>query len=85
MRYRVEVRKSVEKVLRKMDQKFRQYVYQKLLELAENPRGSKCTKLTGIDNGYRKIAWPYRILYTIDDEKKIVDVYIIAHRKEVYR
>ena len=85
MRYKIEVRKSAEKALRNMDQKNRQYVYQKLLELADNPQGLKCEKLRGFDNGYRKVAWPYRILYTIDDTKKIVDVYKIAHRKEGYR
>ncbi len=85
MRYRIEVRKSAEKAMRKMDKKYQHYVYERLVDLAENPRGPKCEKLAGIDDGYRKVAWPYRILYTIDDEKKIVDVYKIAHRKEVYR
>lgn len=85
MRYRVEVRKSAERALKKLDRKYQQYVYEKMLELGKNPRDHKCEKLAGVLHGYRKVAWPYRILYTIDDDKKIVDVYLIAHRKEVYR
>lgn len=85
MRYKIEMRKSAERVLKKLDRKYQQYVYEKILELGNNPRGHKCEKLSGVSEGYRKVAWPYRILYTIDDERKIVDVYLIAHRKEVYR
>jgi len=85
MKYRIELRKSAERSLKKLDRKYQNYVYEKMLELAHNPRGSKCEKLSGVENGYRKVAWPYRILYTIDDSQKTVDVYLIAHRKEVYR
>ena len=85
MRYRVEVRASAERALKKLDKKYQAHVYDKTLELSEEPRGHKCEKLEGVENGYRKVVWPYRILYTIDDEKKIVDVYLIAHRKEAYR
>lgn len=85
MKYRISIRKSAEKALKKLDQKYQKHIYEKLLELGEGPRGHKCEKLAGTENGYRKVVWPYRILYTIDDVGKEVDVYLIAHRKEVYR
>ena len=85
MKYRIELRKSAEKGIKKLDKKYQRYVYEKIMELGENPRGHKCEKLSGLENGYRQVAWPYRILYTIDDKNKIVDIYLIAHRKEVYR
>lgn len=85
MAYKVEIRKSAEKALKKIDPKYQKHLYEKLLELQKEPRGQKCEKLQGVINGYRKVVWPYRILYTIDDEQKIVDVYLIAHRKEAYR
>lgn len=85
MKYRIELRKAAEKALRKLDRRYQQHVYEKLLELGTEPRGHKCEKLEGMDNGYRKVVWPYRILYTIDDTAKVVDVYLIAHRKEAYR
>lgn len=85
MRYRIDLRKSAEKTLKNLDQKYRDHLYEKLRELEKEPRGHKCEKLKGTDGGYRKVVWPYRILYTIDDQNKVVDVYLIAHRKEAYR
>ena len=79
------VRSSAEKAWRKLDKKYQRHVYEKMLELGDEPRGHKCEKLAGVDNGYRKVVWPYRILYTIDDANQVVDVYLIAHRREVYR
>lgn len=85
MKYRIDVRKSAETALKKLDQKYQKHVYEKLLELGKEPRGHKCEKLAGTENSYRKVVWPYRILYTIGDLNKVNDVYLIAHRKEVYR
>ena len=85
MRYSIVVRSSAEKAWRKLDKKYQRHVYEKMLELGDEPRGHKCEKLAGVDNGYRKVVWPYRILYTIDDANQVVDVYLIAHRREVYR
>jgi mRNA interferase RelE/StbE len=85
MKYRVELRKSAERALKKLDRKYQKHVYAEILELGNEPRGQKCEKLSGVENGYRKVIWPYRVLYTIDDTSKNIDVYLIAHRKEVYR
>lgn len=54
----------------------------KSLGVAPRPPGS--IKLTA-EEGYRLRTGPYRILYRIDDREKIVFVYRIKHRKEVYR
>lgn len=85
MKYKIVMRRSAEKALKRLDRKYQRYVYEKMLDLGQDPRGPKCEKLKGVEGGYRKVAWPYRILYTIDDENRAVDVYVIAHRKEVYR
>jgi mRNA interferase RelE/StbE len=54
-----------------------------VLEKEPRPHGMK--KLVGTKNGYRIRVGDYRILYTIDDRQKIVTVYRIRHRREVYR
>ena len=54
-------------------------------DLANKPRPPGVKKLSGTTDGYRVRAGDYRILYTIDDRKKIVTVYRIRHRREVYR
>ncbi|MBI5560937.1 MAG: type II toxin-antitoxin system RelE/ParE family toxin, partial [Deltaproteobacteria bacterium] len=42
-------------------------------------------KLSGGGSRWRVRTGDYRILYEIDDPRKIVKVYRIAHRKEAYR
>ena len=53
--------------------------------LVNDPRPHGAKKLSGAADGYRVRTGDYRILYTIDDQKKIVTIYRIRHRREVYR
>jgi mRNA interferase RelE/StbE len=53
------------------------------LETQSRPHGVK--KLAGMSDGYRIRSGDYRILFTIDDRKRIVTIYRIRHRREVYR
>ncbi|MBN1760649.1 MAG: type II toxin-antitoxin system RelE/ParE family toxin [Chitinispirillaceae bacterium] len=53
--------------------------------LASEPRPHGVKKLSGTMDGYRILTGDFRILYTIDDRKKVVTVYRIRHRREVYR
>ncbi len=53
--------------------------------LAANPRPKGVKKLTGLDNLYRIRAGDYRIVYQIRDDRLIVLVVRIGHRKDVYR
>lgn len=82
MKYRIEVRKSVERSLKKLDVKHRKFLYMKLKELERDAKGSKGEAIAGVEGGYRKEAGPYRILYLIDDEHGVIDVCAITHWKE---
>jgi mRNA interferase RelE/StbE len=53
-------------------------------DLASNPRPSGCKKLRGGDSEWRIRAGDYRVVYTIDDAKLLVEVTRIRHRSEVY-
>jgi len=43
-----------------------------------------CKKLHGARNQWRIRVGHYRIVYTVNDTAKAVDVTRIAHRREVY-
>lgn len=59
-------------------------VRKKLLFLEENPTAGK--KLTGELSGVRSLyAWPYRIIYEINEKEKRVEIHKIAHRQGVYK
>ena len=51
--------------------------------LTENPRRSGVIKLHGQENLWRLRVGDYRVVYSIDDEAKVVDVSVIRHRREV--
>ncbi len=53
------------------------------MELAFDPRPSGCKKLKG-RNAYRIRIGDYRAIYDIIDNKLIITVINVAHRKDVY-
>jgi mRNA interferase RelE/StbE len=55
-----------------------------LISLKENPRPLGVKKLKG-QEGYRIRLGNYRILYLVDDRERKIEIFSIAHRKEVYR
>ncbi len=59
-------------------------VAEALRRLADDARPAKSRKLEG-KVGYRVAVGDYRVLYLIDDQRKMVTVYKIGHRREVYR
>ena len=54
----------------------------KNLKLNPRPHGAK--KLIG-EVGWRIRIRDYRILYTVDDNQKLITIYRVKHRKEAYR
>jgi mRNA interferase RelE/StbE len=53
--------------------------------LADNPRPAGCVKLAGSDNAWRIRVGRYRVVYEIADDKLLVLVVRVAHRKDIYR
>jgi len=57
----------------------------KIETLAENPRPVGVIKLHGQKNLWRMRVGDYRVVYSIDDFSKMIDVSVIRHRRDVYR
>lgn len=58
-------------------------IYKKLIQLQDNPYEGK--KLAGELEKIRSLrAWPYRILYEINEENKTIEIHKIAHRQGIY-
>ncbi|HEV2339899.1 MAG TPA: type II toxin-antitoxin system RelE/ParE family toxin [Patescibacteria group bacterium] len=59
-------------------------IHKKLIALRQDLYAGK--KLTGDLAGIRSLrAWPYRILYEINEKAQRIEVHKIAHRQGVYR
>ncbi|MEK6652011.1 MAG: type II toxin-antitoxin system RelE/ParE family toxin [Nitrospirota bacterium] len=56
-----------------------------ILGLYDEPRPHNSKKLSCGGSRWRIRTGDYRILYEIDDESRLVKVYRVAHRREVYR
>ena len=81
--YKILIDSKVKKFLLKLDD----YQYDKITRLikmlSDTPRQRGCVKLK-TEFGYR-IRWSnFRILYTIDDVNKIVNIFKISDRKDAY-
>ncbi len=79
MRYRLFIAKRVEKDTAKIPAHYRASIDKTILSLASNPRPPGCKKLTDRE-GYRIRVGNYRILYTVDDETRVVVAYRIKIR-----
>jgi mRNA interferase RelE/StbE len=83
-KYRLTFRASVAKDLRPLSKKDVARILRRFDQLAENPRGPGCEKLSG-QNRYRIRQGDYRIVYEIRDDVLVVVVVRVGHRREVYR
>ncbi len=85
MNYQVIILRSAQKDLAGLARRVAmlQRIARKLRSLAENPRGTDTIKLIAEDS-YRTRVGNYQIVYTIDDEARIVTVVHIEHRSDVY-
>jgi mRNA interferase RelE/StbE len=59
-------------------------IVRRIHALGSDPRPSGCRKLSGQDR-YRLRQGDYRIVYAVDDSRRIVEVFKIGNRREVYR
>jgi mRNA interferase RelE/StbE len=85
-RYRVVIKPSASKEIAAVGQKKdRQRIVCRIQSLGENLRPLGCEKLSGHLARYTVREGNYRIVYSIDDEKLLVDVVKVGHRKDVYR
>lgn len=59
-------------------------VKEAILKLGQDARPRGCRKLSGRE-GWRIRVGHYRVVYEIDDERQMVTVVHIGHRRDVYR
>jgi mRNA interferase RelE/StbE len=58
---------------------------EKINSLATQPRPSGSEKLAGRPNLYRVRQGNYRVIYSVHDQLRVVEVVKVGHRRDVYR
>ena len=85
MKYRVELKKSAAKVLKKIPKPDQRRIRDRIDSLCDNLPEPATTKMKG-DNPFHKIrVGDYRIIYEVHSDILVIMVLKIGHRKEVYR
>jgi mRNA interferase RelE/StbE len=84
MSYRIEIKRSAVKEIRRLSDTVLRRVTGTIGSLADDPRPKGCKKLSGSEK-YRIWVGEYRIIYTIDDEAVTVYIVRVRHRRDVYR
>lgn len=83
--YRVRLKRSAEKDLRRIDKLRIPSIIAAIEDLENNPRPVGCRKLVGSDSSYRIRIGDYRVVYLVEDIVCVVEVERVSHRKDVYR
>lgn len=84
--YSVLIKTSAAKELEAVEPRpIRIRIVTRIQSLAQTPRPRGSQKLAGDAERYRIRQGPYRIVYSVDDEARVVEVVKIGHRREVYR
>jgi mRNA interferase RelE/StbE len=85
MLYSIEFRAAVLKSLKRFPKRDLVRIKKKIEELGSNLPNPDTTKMKG-DNSFHKVrSGDYRIIYEIHDDRLVILVVKVGHRKEVYK
>lgn len=84
-RYDVELSPAAERSLRKLDRAVQTRILKVLSLLRDTPRPSAAKPLVGHPGLLRVRTGDYRIIYRIENQRLLVLIVTIGHRREVYR
>ena len=82
--YRIDFARSARKELEALPDSTAMRVLLRIETLAMTPRPNGCRKLAGSDNLWRIRIGAYRVIYSINDKQRVVDVNGVRHRKDAY-
>lgn len=83
--YAITFARSARRELEKIDRPIARRILAKIEELSEEPRPVGCQKLRGESGLWRLRVGDYRVVYGVDDGRRLVDIVAVGHRREVYR
>jgi mRNA interferase RelE/StbE len=83
--YHVELSPATERALRKLDKSTTRRLVIAIAALGRQPRPPASTPLVGYPGVLRRRVGDYRIVYRVQDDRLIVLVLDIGHRRDIYR
>jgi mRNA interferase RelE/StbE len=83
--YSVTFARSARNELERLPSSVGRRVLEHIEHLTKAPRPAGVIKLQGNKNLWRIRVGDYRVIYSIDDDARIVDISVIRHRRDAYR
>ncbi|HEX9903184.1 MAG TPA: type II toxin-antitoxin system RelE/ParE family toxin [Acidobacteriota bacterium] len=83
-KYRILVRKTAADELARIPKKDLRRLVERIRSLGEEPRPYGCQKLSAQER-YRIRQGDYRVVYSVDDTGRTVEIFKVGHRSEIYR
>ncbi len=83
-KYTLYIKRSAERELDVLPKTIFDRVVKAILALQGSPRPRNAKKLRGSD-AFRIRIGDYRVLYTVDDDARRIDIVAVGHRRSVYR
>jgi mRNA interferase RelE/StbE len=83
--YSISFARSARKELESLSPNWVQKNFSAIEALAKEPRPKGCRKLTTEKNLWRIRRGDYRVIYTIDDDKRAIDIIAVRHRSKAYQ
>jgi mRNA interferase RelE/StbE len=84
MAYSVGVERKAQKQIARLPATTQDRIEDALQALANDPRPRSSRRLRGRE-GLRLRVGDYRVIYEIDDDRQIVTILQVGHRRDVYR
>jgi mRNA interferase RelE/StbE len=83
--YRIEFLKTAQKELRKLPKEIQQRIAAKIDSLLADPYPPESKKLTNGNGRFRIRIGDYRVIYRIEEDKLIILIIKIGHRRDIYK
>ena len=84
-KYTVEISRRAVKAIAGLERADQLRVRAAIDLLADEPRPPGCIKLTGEASAYRVRVGDYRIVYDVIDDRLVIQVVRVGHRRDIYR
>jgi mRNA interferase RelE/StbE len=83
--YSVVFARSARRELEGLDATVARRIISRVEALATDPRPRGCVKLQGAADLWRIRIGDYRVVYSLGDNERLVDIRVVRHRSDAYR
>jgi mRNA interferase RelE/StbE len=84
MAYSVGVQRRAQKQIARLSATTQDRIENALQALADDPRPRNSRKLRGRESLRLRVG-DYRVIYEVDDDRQVVTVFQVGHRRVIYR